>query len=171
MYKCLFVCIIWSGRVYRAKKEQEKMCLLLSDVSFQVPGKLVGQESTQGYQQNPQLVIVPLWPGSRWNSTLVSGQYLLMCVDKIAKNVRQAKETLWQESVSVQNFPPLSLGKGFLFLKNPSLARLLPKHHPGASPSPLECMGTDRHLTQQPRRCHSRAKCGSSGSPVTRGVL
>lgn len=32
------------------------MCLLLSDVSFQVPSKLLGQESTQGYRQNPQSV-------------------------------------------------------------------------------------------------------------------
>lgn len=112
MFVCLFVCIIWSGRVYRAKKEQEEVCLLLLDVSFQVPGELLGQESTQGYQQNPQSVVVPLWPGSRWNSTFVSGQYLLMCVDKIAKNVRQAKETVAGICVS-SKFTSIISGEGF----------------------------------------------------------
>lgn len=118
-------------------------------------------------------VVVPFWPGSRWNSTYVSGQHLLMCADKVARNIRyrQAKETLWQESVSVQSLPSLSPGKGFLFLKTPSWFISFQSTASVHVLSPLGCMDTERHLTKKPRRCHFHAKLGSSGSPVNRGVL
>lgn len=92
-----------------------------------------------------------------------------MCADKVARNIRyrQAKEALWQESVSVQNLPSLSPGKGFLFLKTSPWCITISVH----VLSLLERVDAESHLIKKPRRYHSHAKCGSSGSPVTRGVL
>lgn len=62
-------------------------------------------------------------------------------------------------------------GEGFPIPQNFSLVRLLLKHHLGASPSLLEYMDIERHLIKKLRQYHFHAKCGSSWSPVTRGVL
>lgn len=133
----------------------------------------LGRNPPRAISKTPsQLVVVPLWLEADEVPHLFEGNISFIYADKVAKTLSIGRLKILCVGICVSSkFTFIIIGKGFPVSQKTSLVHLLPKHCLGASPSPLDCVDTKRHLIKKPRQYHFHAKCGSSGSPVTRGVL